>query len=228
MNKHRDKGVAARAILAALAAAVAMGSLVGTAAPASADHTVCKRNYRFVPKVLVAEDIEDWWPDNTDEIQLTYPGQDYRTSIKQYERRYPPASPILAQLPGSTFSVSLYEWDGSSRRLLGRKSVAWTGTGDTLLHFWASGDFSYALTYKVEDLGATTDCVQYVSVPNMEWHHEDYARSVLDDNFTVVTEYVDDCLDPEIVRRQNPDGGELPRWSKVTIWVGACSSGYPL
>lgn len=219
--------VARRPIMALLAAGIGMASLVAGAGPASADHTVCKRNYRFVPLVLTAEDIEDWWPDNADELQLTYPGQNYTTTMKQYERRYPPASPIQAQIPGSTFNVSLYEWDGSSRRLLGSASLSWTGTGDRLLHFYRAGDYSYPLWYKIEDHGPTTDCVQYKWVPNMEWYDADYAEDVLNDNFTVVREYVDNCLDPGIVQYQDPKNKEVPRWSKVTIRVGTCSSGYP-
>lgn len=222
----RRRSMARRPIMALLAAGIAMASLGAGAAPASADHTVCKRNYRFVPVVLTAEDIEDWWPDNTDEIQLTYPGQNYRTTMKQYERRYPPVAPIYAQIPGSSFNVSLYEWDGTSRRLLGSVSIPWTGTSDRLLHFYGPGDYSYTLTYRVEDLGAAS-CVQYKWVPNMEWEDAKVAEDVLNDHFTVVKEYRDNCLDPGIVQYQTPKDVERPLGSDVLIRVGTCTWGQP-
>lgn len=231
MSLHSTKnsnGTASRPIMAVLATTLIMASLIAGASPASAEHSICKRYYQFVPMELTAHDIEDWWPDNWDEITLHYPGRTYSTSIANGETRYEwqmPASPIYAQVPNSTFYVTLQEWDGDRARNLGTKSVTWTGHQGGL-SFFAAGDYSYTLKYRVVDHGSA-GCVKYVYVPNMEWHDEAYAVDVLDDNFRVVKQYVDDCLDPGIVRYQDPKDVERPQWSDVTIRIGACSSGYP-
>ncbi len=56
-STDRRVRAATRAVIGAFATALAASSVVISASPASAHHTVCKRNYQFVPTWLYAADI---------------------------------------------------------------------------------------------------------------------------------------------------------------------------
>lgn len=63
----------------------------------------------FVPIRLTAVDIEDAWPDNSDEISLRYLGNDWKASMKPGVSGYPPA----ANFSGSV-TVDLWELDSGN------------------------------------------------------------------------------------------------------------------
>lgn len=226
------KQFAVRPILAALVLTMAMASVVTVASPAAADHTVCTRNYRFAPTWIHAQDIEDWF-DWADEIQLSYPGTNYRTTINHMAYKYDMPDTVVTAVPGSTFNVSLYEWDGSSRRTLGSRSLYWAATsGEREVHFYRSGDYSYFLRYEVVDEGPET-CVQYVAVPNVVgWPASDARARLEAAGFQVDQRNFASCNpDPSswgVVDDQNPKSGEKPRGSTVAIYVGYRHPNYSL
>ncbi len=226
-NTAENQGTSGRkrAAMAAFVLAMTSASLLATAAPASADHVECKTNYTFVPTELWAQDGEDWWPDNVDEVQIDYPGQKYSTSIAFGDKRYEGQMPAstFSLWPGESFAVTMYEWDGSSPRNLGTRYIS--GSPHSFeVHFLPGMDYSYFLKYRVEAGNQTSECREYVYVPNVVGLDVAEAVGILDDNFKVATYYVENCTEPpDTVVDQDPTGGELPRWETVEIRATWCS-----
>lgn len=209
-----------RVVLAAVVGAAALGV---TPSPASADSTVCMQNYQFVPTRLHAIDIEDWW-DTHDEIEITAPGWSYRTSIGNGQVLWDyqmPESPLFARVPGSTFVISLYEWDGTSRRSLGSHTLTATEHSGGR-SFYLAGDYSYTLDFFVDDVNSA-GCEQRYTVPNTIGMWAPNAVNLLKNRFAVTQVKVSSCLDPGTVESQSPLGGDYPQGYPVTIWVRDCS-----
>lgn len=224
----RGKGRARRAVLGALVLAAGTASLLGSASPAAADSIRCQRNFQFTPLELRANDVEDWGWGANDEIQLNYPGHAFTATMYQYQAVVPPQSPPLSQNPGSTFRVYLYEWDGSSNRLLGSPAISWWDTGDagSWVDIKVTGDYSYTLRYKVRDVGEG-NCVLFKTVPDVVGQPAAQGVDILNDNFRLsYMRPVEDCNNPPTVVYQSPRSGELQQWSTVTVQLSQCSGNY--
>jgi hypothetical protein len=119
-----------------------VGSLLFTAtSPAQAN----TGSFRFVPTRICVVDIEDWWPDDTDEVVMTYGARAWGASIRQGNCAYPPAETFT----GSTIHVNFYENDRGYNNLLGTLPIQATDLHLEKLIVLGGSGFRYDLYYKV-------------------------------------------------------------------------------
>lgn len=122
-------------------ALIAFAVLVGSfaiAAPAQA------QTFEVKPYSLTVHDIEDGWPDNTDEVSMTYGGQSWYDKILNGGTSFKPFHAATAYHGYMRFDM--YEHDGSYPKFLGTRyaysdttSLVWGGPGSA---------FHYVLSLK--------------------------------------------------------------------------------
>lgn len=109
--RPRRRAIASAAVLMVTLASVVFGAV----SPAHAN----TGTYRFVPSRICVVDIEDWWPDDTDEVVLTYNSTGWGSSIRNGSCAYPPAETFT----GSTIFVNVYENDRGYNNLLDTRQI---------------------------------------------------------------------------------------------------------
>lgn len=115
-GKSTKRQTPRRAIASAAALLGILGStLFAAASPAQAN----TGTYRFVPTRICVVDMEDWWPDNTDEVVLTYGTTAWGASIRNGSCAYPPAETFT----GSTIFVNVHENDRGYNYLLDTRQL---------------------------------------------------------------------------------------------------------
>jgi hypothetical protein len=129
-----------------VAIAIVAGSLA-VAAPSQAAEP-----YTFQPTSLTVHDIEDWWPDNTDEVEIYYGGQRWSGQIGNGGTHYGPFPAASVQVadpsdPNDDYiEVNMYERDGSYLRYL---CTRFARVGTTSVECGGPGQaFHYQLRYK--------------------------------------------------------------------------------
>jgi hypothetical protein len=212
--------VTRRAVLTASIVAMAAATLVVTPSPAQAADT-----FRFVPVSLVAYDLEDPFPDTSDEISLRYGRVDFRPpSTAKGSTQLPPAETFTGPM-----AVELWELDQgwTSDDRLGSFSVAAAALPSTQFTFnnpdpWSG--WRYVLTYRVERVD--TKEVPYV----IGMGAEDASQLLRAQGFGVTIRYVESCtIDPDTVTGQSPSGGRLvPAGSTVTMYVTYLPDGHEM
>lgn len=110
----------------ALIAFALLAASLAVAAPSQA------QTFEVKPYSLQVHDIEDWWPDNADEVFMTYGGQPWSGSIVNGGTAFGPFSAVTAY---GSMRVDMYEQD-SYRKHLGTRyvypsttSLTWGGPG---------------------------------------------------------------------------------------------------
>ena len=135
-----------RALRRAVASTLALLGIVGSVVFGSASSAHANTgNHRFVPTRICVVDIEDWWPDDTDEVVMTYGFRAWGASIRQGGCAYPPAETFQ----GSTIHVNVYENDRGYNNLLGTLPIQATDLYQEKVIVLGGSGFRYDLYYKV-------------------------------------------------------------------------------
>jgi hypothetical protein len=145
-------------------ALVAIAVLVGSIAFAAPSHA---QSSVLEPTVLTVHDIEDWWPDNTDEISVVYGGQNWGESISNGGSSTRPFHPATFT---DSIRIDIYEHDGSYPTHLGTRfaypgttSLTWGGPGSA---------FHYTLQFKPPPVSSTPLSVRVHCAEEAEYYME--------------------------------------------------------